>query len=79
MKTGGVGPSSPAIDAEGNIYLGVNNIIQSVSAGGVKTWWFGYPTMDGAAAVSADGLADYPMTGDGVGKSSRSEPRAAIL
>jgi len=67
LKTGGIRSSSPVIDAGGNIFLGVNNILQCVNAQGVKKWWFGYPTIDGAAALSADGLVYCPIAGDGVG------------
>ena len=67
LKTGGVRESSPVIDATGNIFLGVNNTLECVTAAGTKKWYFGYPTMDGAAAVSADGLICFAVTGEGVG------------
>jgi outer membrane protein assembly factor BamB len=68
LKTGGVGGASPVIDAEGNIYFSINNLLQCLTATGKKKWDFGYPRMDGAAALAADGTAFYGVTGDaGVG------------
>jgi len=67
LKTGGVRESSPVIDAGGNIYLGVNNTFQCISAAGTKKWYFGYPTVDGAPAVSEDGLICIAATTEGVG------------
>ena len=68
LKTGGCGPSSPIIDTAGNIYLCTTNFIQCFSATGGKKWDWGYPEVDGAAALAADGTAYFGIIGDyGVG------------
>jgi outer membrane protein assembly factor BamB len=68
LKTGGYGTSSPVIDTNGNIYLCTTNFIQCFSATGAKKWDWGYPEVDGAAALAADGTAYFGIIGDyGVG------------
>jgi outer membrane protein assembly factor BamB len=68
LKTGGYGTSSPVIDIVGNIYLCTTNFIQCFSGAGNKKWDWGYPEMDGAAALAADGTAYFAIIGDyGVG------------
>jgi len=68
LKTDGYGPSSPVVDAAGNIYLCTTNLIQSFSATGGKKWDWGYPEVEGAAALAADGTAYFNIIGDyGVG------------
>jgi outer membrane protein assembly factor BamB len=53
--TGGVRPASPVIDAQGDIYVGVNDLFRAFKPDGGKKWEWGYPTVDGAAVLSADG------------------------
>jgi outer membrane protein assembly factor BamB len=65
--TGGVRGSSPVVDAAGNIYLGVNNMFFVVGPDGTKKWWFGYPEIEGAPALAADGMVYFAGTGEGVG------------
>ena len=65
--TGGVRASSPVIDTNGNIYLGINNLFVAMNSVGVKRWDFGYPVVDGAPAIAADGtiyFAGYGPNGD---------------
>jgi outer membrane protein assembly factor BamB len=61
--TGGASGSSPVIDPLGNIYLGVNNMFVAFNSVGVKKWDFGYPVIQGAAAVAADGTVYCGGTG----------------
>jgi outer membrane protein assembly factor BamB len=63
--TGGVRSSSPVIDTNGNIYLGVNNYFYALNSVGVKKWDFGFPVVDGAPAVAADGTIYFAGYGDG--------------
>jgi outer membrane protein assembly factor BamB len=67
LWTGGVGKSSPVLDGDGNIYLGVNNMFWSVSPEGKKRWDFGYPVVEGAAAVASDGMVYFSGLNSGVG------------
>jgi outer membrane protein assembly factor BamB len=67
LWTGGVGQASPVLDAAGNVYLGVNNMFFAVKADGTKKWDFGYPVIEGAPAVAADGTVFCGGTGEGVG------------
>jgi hypothetical protein len=53
--TGGEHPDSPVIDAEGNIYIGVNNLFCAYKPDGTRKWGWGYPIVNGSAALSADG------------------------
>lgn len=57
--TGGVRESSPIIDAQGNIYLGVNNMFHALKPDGTRRWDFGYPVVDGTAAIAADGAVCF--------------------
>lgn len=70
--TGGVGTSSPVVDANGTAYAGVDaggtNMFFAVGSDGTKKWWFGYPEIRGAAALTADGLVYFPGTDSGVGR-----------
>lgn len=67
MKTGDSRGSSPVLGTNGDIFLGINNMLHCLSATGSNKWDFGYPVMQGAAAVSADGIAYFAAYGDGVG------------
>ena len=69
LKTGGYGTSPVGkFDTVGNIYLCTTNFLQCFSAAGNKKWDWGYPEMDGAAALAADGTAYFGIIGDyGVG------------
>jgi outer membrane protein assembly factor BamB len=58
-----VSGSSPVIDPQGNIYLGVNNTFVALNPAGIKKWDFGYPVIQGAAAVAADGTIYAGGTG----------------
>lgn len=65
--TGGVLASSPVLDSDGNIYIGVNNTIQAVKPDGTRKWYFGYPPIEGSAAIAADGTAFFGGINEGVG------------
>ena len=67
LWTGGVSESSPVVDGEGNIYVGVNNTLIAVGPDGKQKWAFGYPEIQGAAAVTSDGTVYFAGTDAGVG------------
>lgn len=67
LWTGGVSKASPVLDPAGNVYVGVNDMFFAITSGGTKKWSFGYPVIDGAAAVGADGNIYCGGTGMGVG------------
>ncbi len=64
VKTFDSGTSSPVLDAEGNIYLCVTNMPKCLTPAGVQKWAFGYPRMDGSAAVVADGTSFFGVLGE---------------
>jgi outer membrane protein assembly factor BamB len=64
--TGTIRESSPVLDPQENIYLGVSNMFVAVAADGTRRKWdFGYPVVDGCAAISLDGRI-YFGTDNGV-------------
>lgn len=65
--TGGTGESSPVIDGQGTIYLGVNETFRALKPDGTQKWYFGYPIVNGAAAIAADGTVYFPGINSGVG------------
>jgi outer membrane protein assembly factor BamB len=67
LWTGGVSGASPVIDAAGNIYLGTTNLFVACKADGTRKWDFGYPEIEGAATILADGMVYCACTGNGVG------------
>jgi outer membrane protein assembly factor BamB len=68
VKTYDSGTSSPVLDPEGNIYLCITNMPKCLSPAGAQKWAFGYPRMDGAATIAADGTSFFGVLADyGVG------------
>jgi outer membrane protein assembly factor BamB len=65
--TGGSGESSPVIDGQGTIYLGVNDEFCALKPGGAQKWYFGYPKVEGSAAIAADGTVYVGGLNSGVG------------
>ncbi len=59
LWTGGVQKPSPVIDAEGTIYLGVNDLFYAIGSDGTQKWNFGHPLIQGTAAIAADGMVYF--------------------
>jgi outer membrane protein assembly factor BamB len=57
--TGGVRADSPVLDALGNIYICVNNLFCCYKPDGTRVWTWGYPIVNGSAALSADGAVYF--------------------
>ncbi|HXC97786.1 MAG TPA: PQQ-binding-like beta-propeller repeat protein [Verrucomicrobiae bacterium] len=76
--TGGVSGSSPVLDAAGNIFLGVNNMFVALDPAGVKKWDFGYPMIEGAPVVAADGTVYCGGNNEGVGNLYRWNATGAV-
>jgi outer membrane protein assembly factor BamB len=77
--TGGTLAASPVLDGEGNIYIGVNNTIQELKPDGTKKWLFGYPPVEGSAALAADGTVYFGGVNEGAGVLYGFNPEGVLL
>jgi hypothetical protein len=55
------------LDADGAVFLAVNNEFWGITPDGKKKWTFGYPEVEGSATLSADGLVYFLGLNQGAG------------